>query len=95
MAAYVISSSAKRARHPPGFYRALHNRSSADVLDVRLGVGMSDRIRERGKLRVSADRDLPEGCYEVERLVAKRKRKVLTTVVFLHAKMYCKTITRY
>ena len=92
---YVISSSAKRARHPPGFYHTLHNRSFADVLDVGLGVGMSDRIRERGELRVRADRDLPEGCHEVERLVAKRKRKVLTTVVFLHAKLYCKTITRY
>ena len=84
MAANVISSEAKRVRNPPGFYRALHNRSSADVL----GVGLGDRIRERGKLRVRADRGLPEGCYEVERLVAKRKRKVLTTVFFLHAKPY-------
>ena len=77
MAANVISSSAKRARHPPGFYRTLHNRSSADVLDVGLGVGLSDRMCKRGKLRVSADHNLPEGCYEVERLVAKRKRMVV------------------
>ena len=72
MATNVISSSAKRAWQPAGFYCTLHNRSSEDVLDVGLGAGLSNRIRECGKLHVSANCNLPEGCYEVELLVAKR-----------------------
>ena len=68
----ATTTQAKRPRHPPGYYRALHNRSSADVL----GIGTDDRSREHCKLRLRADPDLPEGCYEVERLVAKRRRKV-------------------
>ena len=56
---------AKRARHPPGFYRALHNRSTADILGVR----PNDRGHEHGRLRVRDADPLPEGCYEVERLV--------------------------
>ena len=79
-AATTGNTPAKRPRHPPGYYRALHNCSSADVL----GVATGDRNREHGKLRLrGADRDLPEGCYEVERLVAKRRRKVIATVIFM------------
>ena len=69
MATNVISSSVKRAWQPAGFYCTLHNRSSEDVLDVGLGAGLSNCIR---KLRVSANCDLPEGCYEKELHVAKR-----------------------
>ena len=65
-----VATQAKRPRHPPGYYCALHNRSSADVL----GIGTDDRCREHGKLRLRADRDLPEGCYKGERLVAKRRK---------------------
>ena len=48
--AVVVATSAcpvKRTRHPPGFYRALHNRSTADVLVVD-----RDHGREHGKLSV-------------------------------------------
>ena len=79
VATSTTTTPAKRQRHPPGYYRALHNCSSADVLDV----GTGDRNREDGKLRLRADSDLPEGCYEVERLVAKRRRKVLATVILM------------
>ena len=58
MATNVISSSVKRAWQPVGFYCTLHNRSPEDVLDVGLGAGLSDRIRECGKLYVSANCDL-------------------------------------
>ena len=50
----------------------LHNRSSADIL----GVGLGDRIYESSKLRVSASLNLPEDCYEVERLVAKKEKGI-------------------
>ena len=80
--AVVVATSAcpvKRTRHPPGFYRALHNRSTADVLVVD-----RDQGREHGKLSVRENGDLPEGCYGVERLVSKRRRKVRPLVAFLH-----------
>jgi len=77
--ATTSTTQAKRPRHPPGYYRTLHNRSSADVL----GVGTDDRSREHGKLQLRADRDLPEGCYEVEHLVAKMRRKVIATVIYV------------
>ena len=67
---------AKLPHHPPGYYRALHNCSSTDIL----AVGTGDRSHEHGKLRLHADRDLPEGCYEVKRLVAKR---IISTVIFM------------
>ena len=72
---------AKRARNPPGFYRALHNRSNADIL----GVGLNDRGHKHGRLRVPDTDPLPEVCYEVERLVAKRRKKVLPAVAFMHS----------
>ena len=70
---------AKRPHHPPGYYRALHNCSSTDIL----AVGTGDRSHEHGKLRLHADCDLPEGRYEVKRLVAKRRRKIISTVIFM------------
>ena len=79
VATSTTTTPAKRQLHPPGYCRALHNCSSADVLDV----GTGDRNHEDSKLRLRADSDLPEGCYEVERLVAKRRRKVLVTVIFM------------
>ena len=50
----VNSTSDSEASPPPS--RVLNG--SADVL----GVGLGQRTREHGKLRVSTDRDLPEGC---------------------------------
>ena len=50
----VNSTSDSEASPPPS--RVLNG--SADVL----AVGLGQRTREHGKLRVSTDRDLPEGC---------------------------------
>ena len=75
----------KRPHHPPGFYRALHNYSTVDVLSVSVDV----HGHEHGKLRVNNDRELPEGCCEVERLVAKKRKKVLNHVTFMHVVTFC------
>ena len=44
---------AKRPRHLPGYYCALYNRCSGDVL----GVGTGDHNREHGKLRLRSNRE--------------------------------------
>ena len=35
------------------------------------------------------NRELPEGCYEVERLVAKKRKKILNPVTFMHVVTFC------
>ena len=75
----------KRPRHPPGFYHTLHNCSTVDIL----GVGVDVQGRKHGKLRVNDNHKLPEGCYEVEHLVAKKRKKVLNPVTFMHVVTFC------
>ena len=48
-----------------------------------LAVGTGDHNYKHSKLRLHAVRDLPEGCYEVKRLIAKRRRKIISTVIFM------------
>ena len=50
-----------RARHAPGFYKALHGWSTADLLDSTIG---------------NAD-SLPKGCYRLDRVVSKRAKQVI------------------
>ena len=65
---------AKRARHAPGFYKALHERSTADLLES--AISKVERKRSRSALSIGDADSLPEGCYRVDRVVSKRKKQV-------------------
>lgn len=74
-----------RPCYPPGFYRTLHDYSTVDIL----GVGVDVCGHEDGKLRVNDDRELPEGCYKVEHLIAKKRKKVLNLVTVMRVVTFC------
>ena len=65
---------AKRARHAPGFYKALHERSTADLLESANNKGA--RKHSRSALTIANPDSLPEGCYRLDRVVSKRKKRV-------------------
>ena len=64
----------KRARHAPGFYKALHERSTADLLES--AISKVGRKRSRSALLIGDADSLPEGCYRLDRVVSKRKKQV-------------------
>ena len=68
----VNVTNGKRARHSTGYYRALNELSTADFLGS---------VCDRG-VHLSAAENLPEGIYRVDRLVAKRRRKVMLMIVW-------------
>ena len=72
----VNVTNGKRARHFTGYYRALNELSTADFLG-----SVCNRDRDRG-MHLSAAEYLPEGIYRVDRLVAKRRRKVMLMIVW-------------
>ena len=59
--------SSSRSKHSPGFYRALNVLSTADILG--LGCNAS---HARLVVASSEDAELPDGCYRVDRVVAKK-----------------------
>ena len=63
---------AKRARHAPGFYKALHERSTADLLDST--ISKARRKHSRSALSIGNADSLPIGCYCLDRVVSKRKQ---------------------
>ena len=65
---------AKRARHAPGFYKDLHERSTADLLESANKKGA--RKHSRSVLTIANADSLPEGCYPLDRVVSKRKKRV-------------------
>ena len=68
----MASTRPTRYSYSPGFYRALNTCSTADFLERRRPCCTG----KRGKLRVFAEEELPEGCFAVERVVSKKPRKV-------------------
>ena len=64
----------KRARHAPGFYKALHERSTADLLEST--ICKAGRKHSRSALSIGNADSLPEGCYRLDRVVSKRKKQV-------------------
>jgi len=69
---------AKRARHAPGFYKALHERSTADLLES--AISKVGRKRSRSALSIGDADSLPEGCYRLDRVVSKRKKRVRSLI---------------
>ena len=65
---------AKRARHAPGFYRALHEWSTANLLES--AISKAGRKHSRSALSIGNADSLPEGCYLLDRVVSKRKKQV-------------------
>ena len=80
----------KRTRPEPGFYRRLHNFSSADDLESPT----SSRPRELTTTRClkPIHEELPEGVYKVERIVTdhiKNVRHIITLYGgIVHAMLY-------
>ena len=64
---------AKRARHAPGFYKALHERSTADLLERT--ISKAGRKHSRSALSIGNADSLPEDCYLLDRVVSKRKKQ--------------------
>ena len=64
----------KRARHAPGFYKALHERSTADLLES--AISKAGRKHSRSALSIGNTDSMPEGCYRLDRVVSKRKKQV-------------------
>ena len=65
---------AKRARHAPGFYKELHEWSTADLLEG--AISKAGRKHSRSALSIGNADSLPEGCYRLDRVVSKRKKQI-------------------
>ena len=65
---------AKRSGHAPGFYKALHERSTADLLES--AISKDGHKHSRSALSIGDADSLPEGCYRLDRVVSKRKKQV-------------------
>ena len=78
MMASVRRSKRIGVEYTPGFYKALDALSTADLLDA----SSTPRCVKNKRLQVSDDSDgLPQGCFEVERVVASRIFKVSASSV--------------
>ena len=65
---------AKRARHAPGFYKDLHERSTADLM--KSANNNSSHKYSQSVLAITNADSLPEGCFPLHRDVSKRKKWV-------------------
>ena len=84
MATVAAGCSTSRARRAassssflPGFYRALHSQTEANCFTAQ--PTLCPRLT-LPQVAGSADLELPQGCYLVERLIATRKNKVCCAV---------------